>query len=338
MKADFLPQSCWTVSVLKVLCFAAFSSPCPIQPLSAQLAADFSACCWAVCSWCQGIGSVGDTRAFPLLFRAGLLIYQKACPQNMSQAHYQCHWGCWLYKFPYLCTWTWPPARLCLVTTGRKYPHPAAPCEAWGSVCQAVPTLGELKIIQTELERRAATGSSSGKKFLFEACRAGTEGVHQACTCCSSKRSLHNGASDVGHIWRCNCVSWQGLENKKVKYKSGRRSPCQRSDKGGLSETGPDKVSHQTGTKMKKKSSGLEMSCLKGSELRESLFFFFSRKWNTHFYSIHDAVKFTFVHAPSSSFSLTGITANSSSLYSNLIKNKVHIIEWIHAGLFNYCL
>lgn len=41
-------------------------------------------------------------------------------------------------------------------------------------------------------------------------------------------------------------------------------------------------MSHQIGTKMKKKSSGLEMSCLKGSELRESLFFFFLAENEIH--------------------------------------------------------
>lgn len=283
MKADFLPQSCWTVSVLKVLCFAAFSSPRLIQPLSAQLATDFSACCWAVCSWRQGTGSVGDTRAFPLLFRAGLLIYQKACPQNMSQAHYQCHRGCWLYKFPYLCTWTWPPALLCLVTTGRKYSHPAAPCEAWGSVCQAVPTLGELKIIQTELERRAATGSSSGKKFLFEACRAGTEGVHRACTCCSSKRSLHDDAVMLGTFDDVTVSLGRGWRTKKSNIRVDAEARAREVIKEDYQKLGPTKWVIKLGPKWKRNQVGWK--CLKGSRgvnWGKVFFFFFLAENEIH--------------------------------------------------------
>jgi len=86
---------------------------------------------------------------------------------------------------------------------------------------------------------------------------------------------------------------------------------------------------------MKRKSSGVEMSCPGSGGLS---YIFLEKNPKIMFpLSVCDLLKFAFLHAPTSSSSLTGVTANSS-LPSALTKNKVHVAVWIHARLLNYCL
>lgn len=93
-------------------------------------------------------------------------------------------------------------------------------------------------------------------------------------------------------------------------------------------------MSRKVGIEMKKKSSGVEMSCPESGGLS---LIFLEENGIMFPLSICDLLKFAFLHAPTSSSSLTGVTANSS-LPSALTKNKVHITVWIHVGLLNYCL
>lgn len=82
-------------------------------------------------------------------------------------------------------------------------------------------------------------------------------------------------------------------------------------------------MSDKDGTEMKKKSRGLEMSCLKSGDLGKTEGFFLEEsEIDVSTQSVCNLLKFAFCMLQS----LTGIIANSS-LYSNLLKNEVHIIE-----------